>query len=115
MRTRKKSRPLLFYVLTKGKLLNTILHELCHAMPNTKGHGKQWKEYAALVGRMYNTHITRCSIPFEYYKTTYKYSFTCPVCKKVYGYFRVSKIVKAAIAGKPVFCAYKHSPAKLYT
>ena len=41
------------------KILNTLVHEFCHALPNGMNHGTQWKRYADRFNNKYNLGITR--------------------------------------------------------
>jgi hypothetical protein len=38
-------------------LKETVLHELCHALPDTKGHDRMFKHYTSIVNRFFNTNI----------------------------------------------------------
>lgn len=38
-------------------LKETVLHELCHALPDTKGHDRMFKWYVSQVNRFFNTNI----------------------------------------------------------
>ena len=84
---------------TADCLKNTILHELCHAMENTKGHDKQWYEYAHRVNSIYNTRITQYVSEEEsktarpFIEDKFKYKVTCNCCGKTWKYMRKSKIV----------------------
>lgn len=87
----------------ENTLRDTILHELCHAMPNTKGHDKQWKEYVSRVNAIYGTNIKRTvnkedSIAARDYKESrYKYAVTCKKCGRTWGFYRKSNLVKQAM------------------
>lgn len=49
-------------LINYDEIIDTILHELCHAYDSTKsGHGKEWKLLALKVGKAYGTSITRCT------------------------------------------------------
>jgi sugar phosphate isomerase/epimerase len=39
----------------------TIAHEVCHTVLDTKGHGDYWKRIAAKMNETYGYHIRRCS------------------------------------------------------
>lgn len=41
------------------KILNTLVHEFCHALPNAMNHGTHWKRYADRFNRKYNLGISR--------------------------------------------------------
>jgi hypothetical protein len=38
-------------------LKETVLHELCHALPNTKGHDRMFKSYVSQVNNFFGTNI----------------------------------------------------------
>lgn len=84
----------------ENTLRDTILHELCHAMPNTTGHDKQWKQYVAKVNNIYGTNIGRLvnredSIAAKDYKDSkYKYAVHCTKCGRTWKFYRMGKIVK---------------------
>jgi hypothetical protein len=39
--------------------MDTILHEMCHALPNGWSHGEIWKRYADKINRTYGYNISR--------------------------------------------------------
>ena len=69
------------------KIKDTILHEICHALPNGAGHGYQWKRYADVVNRKYGYDIKRLAETDETIKTeklkTAKYMFVCESCGQI--------------------------------
>lgn len=48
-------------------LMETIFHELLHAVDGCMNHGNKWQELAELVSDCYNVNITRCSSYEEKY------------------------------------------------
>lgn len=94
----------------EGKVKNTILHELCHDIKGTKGHGYLWQRYAKEVGRLYNTNITQyatkeeCANSADYVKERYNWEITCTNCGHVYRYVRQTKVIKAIMDGRGHSC-----------
>lgn len=78
------------------KIKNTILHEMCHALPDGNNHGYQWKHYAKIVGKKGNQIITVTAEVDEVIKSVktskYKYSIVCNSCGATYNYSRKPKI-----------------------
>lgn len=84
-------------------ILNTLYHEVCHAVKGTVGHGTEWKRVAAHVGREFGHTITRTSSKDMFndsgeeinHKTESKYVLVCNKCQKeVQHYQRLTKAVK---------------------
>jgi predicted SprT family Zn-dependent metalloprotease len=79
-----------------GKLddvINTIVHELCHAYDyKFSRHGQHWKYMARVAGQHFNTEITRCSGFDEEEREIRKQKalaiLTCRDCEKEYLLFR---------------------------
>lgn len=72
------SRPLI-ELNEESHVVNTILHEIAHALaPKTEHHGKLWREIAIRIG----CNGTRCYSP-EVLKPTAIYSATCKFCGRV--------------------------------
>ena len=70
-------------------VINTIVHELCHAYDyKYSHHGQHWKYMAKIAGRHFNTVITRCSAFDEdeiaLRKTKAIATLTCKSCAKQY-------------------------------
>ena len=96
---------------TKNCLRDTILHELCHAMPNGQGHKEGFHNNARKVMKLYdNCHIDRCTtqeeakINREYVKSIgkdrkYKYKVVCKHCGCSYRYKKETRLVKLLKAG----------------
>lgn len=40
------------------EIQDTILHEMCHAMPDGGNHGAGWKQYTTVVNNKFGYHIT---------------------------------------------------------
>lgn len=54
------------------ELMNTILHEMCHALPNCYNHGDVWKSKANIINDKYGFTISRTtSLPPIYNKVRY--------------------------------------------
>ena len=97
---------------TENCLRDTILHELCHAMPNGQGHRAGFQNYAKKVMRLYdNCHIdiyaTReeSKKKNEYIKSIgkyreYKYKVTCKFCGHSYYYKKETKLIRFLKANK---------------
>lgn len=89
----------------EGKLKNTILHELCHCIRDSKGHGAKWQSYAYRIGKEYNTHITQyaskeeCANSAEYVKERYNWEVVCECCGNTNRYVRQTKQIKDIMAG----------------
>lgn len=91
---------------TEHCLRDTILHELCHAMPNGQGHRAGFQNYAKKVMRLYDnchidTHTTHeeAKKKNEYIKSIgryrdYKYKVTCKFCGCSYYYKKETKLVR---------------------
>lgn len=80
---------------------NIILHELCHALPDTIGHDKQWFMYVSKVNKLFNANIQQYATKEEarYARTVIKqktkYKVMCNDCGEHWEYMRKPKIVKA--------------------
>lgn len=113
---------------TKNCLRDTILHELCHAMPNGQGHGAGFQNYARKVMQLYdNCHIGTYSTyeevekKDEYIKSIgrykeYKYKITCNNCGQSYYYKNETKFVRQIRLGtRLTYCcgACKHKEFNL--
>lgn len=81
-----------------GKLMNTVLHELCHAMRGAKSHGTVWQAYAKAVSLQYNTTIQQYAPDYAAAviesKRKYNHKLTCEYCDRSWKYSRAGKIVK---------------------
>lgn len=42
-----------------AKIVDTLLHEMCHAMPGGFNHGEGWLRYVRVINRKYNMNIKR--------------------------------------------------------
>lgn len=78
------------------KIKNTILHEMCHALPNGNNHGYQWQSYARVVGKASNQNISRLAeddaIINEMTINRAKYIIECTDCGQQYTYTRRPKV-----------------------
>lgn len=77
------------------RLRDTLCHEMCHAAVwlidnQSDGHGPFWKSWArkAMKAHPGMPMVKRC----HSYEITYKFSYQCTICRKIYG--RHSKSVK---------------------
>ena len=83
-------------------LMNTLYHEVLHAIKGAKGHGKLWQKAAKDVEKHYGYKITRCSNRNLYnedgkkLKTEdlYRYKIVCPHCGHEYKYMRKTNGIK---------------------
>lgn len=77
-------------------LKNTILHEMCHALPKGGGHGTQWKHYAYIIGKKANTDINRIANEEDsaLLVQSAKYVIVCQSCGKEYPFQRMPNMVK---------------------
>lgn len=86
--------------LRDNSLINTIIHELCHAIdvPNNKNHNSIWQHLAQKAGKLFNEDICRCAKATKEYveikKSKCKYIIKCQCCGKEYHYIRASKAIK---------------------
>lgn len=83
----------------KESLKNTIIHELVHAsLPINENHGKQFKELAKKVSKIYHTEIKqygeRTKESEQFTQEQYKYKVTCNKCGYSWYYIRKTKFVK---------------------
>lgn len=67
-------------------LINTVIHEICHAIPYSKGHDELWKNAAKKAGEIFKVEITEEGTQEEYklvkgyIEKQYKYAIVCPCC-----------------------------------
>lgn len=101
---RKKEISLSIYYVevgTEAQIINTILHELAHALagPGTN-HGEVWKRMCRKVG----ANPVRCGQPIAAMPSTYR--GMCPVCKTQYKAHRKLKNMSFRFCGKTGCPAY---------
>lgn len=91
---------------TEEALKTIILHELCHAMPNTSGHDTQFFRYARMINKEFHVNIEKYvnkefkTNDTKYYKETkYKYYVNCEKCGKQYKFMRKTKFIKSVLDG----------------
>ena len=74
----------------------TILHELCHAIASHgAGHGKEWKEIADKVGKLYGIHIERRNPhSIKVREAAKRYVAKCDTCGATWRYMRKTKFIK---------------------
>ena len=93
------NRNLLAGCVPESSLRNTILHELCHTVPNGSGHKKGWLNAANKIYAKYGIHLSATNsaeslgIVPELCRTD-KYVFRCKNCGQVVSYSRRTKFVK---------------------
>jgi len=79
---------------SEAEVLNTCLHELCHALAPDAGHTGKWKIITNRVNNKYNMNIERCYTPTEEQKSIEslqnKYRVTCQ-CGQVFMYKKKTK------------------------
>lgn len=89
----------------EDKVRNTVLHELCHDIKGTRGHGYLWQKYAKEIGSLYNTNITQyatkeeCANSADYVKERYNWEVVCECCGNTNKYVRQTKHIKDIMAG----------------
>lgn len=84
---------------TNDEIINTLIHELIHAIkyPNNNGHNKTWNNLSDIIGSKLGYKISRLAHyssntlkPAE----TYKYKVACCECGKVWKFKRMCNTVK---------------------
>lgn len=79
-------------------LIETMVHELLHTLPNCFNHGPVWKGHVSKVNATFGTSISRLTtVNFDIgQQETYKYKVTCNGCNKVVAtYKRLGKVLKS--------------------
>ena len=108
-------------------VMNTLIHELLHSLPQCMNHGEIWKRYANMYNRAYGTTISRLSPLEGDYKifkeeidkqrghtqhknhSVYsdgKHKITCSKCNKSWYYERAGRVVKLAMQNKKLKCPH---------
>jgi SprT protein len=88
------SRPLFDALKVKHDALDTILHEIAHAIAGSAaGHGPKWQKVAREIGAK----PERCydSTAIDHTKVDYKYTAVCPKCNYSVHYNRQWKRSKS--------------------
>lgn len=81
-------------LLDDDMILNTLIHELLHTLPNCQNHGPQWKAYGKKIHKMTGIEISRLGeLPIPASQLNYKYVIKCTNCGKEYGFARMSKVL----------------------
>ena len=81
-------------LLDDDSILNTLIHELLHTLPNCQDHGSQWKAYSKEIYKMTGIEISRLSeLPIPASQLNYKYLIKCSQCGKEYGFGRTTKVL----------------------
>lgn len=81
-------------------LINTLLHELLHTIPNGMCHTGEWKKAADKVWDKLGYKIKRTNsaeekgISVEITQRNYNYALKCEKCGQIFGYTRMSKAVQ---------------------
>lgn len=79
----------------RDKIKDTVLHEMCHALPNGMNHKGQWKVYTSVLNRKYGYNLKRCAdndeVITELVQQKTKYTIVCQNCKEIYYYSRKPK------------------------
>lgn len=78
-------------------LIETMVHELLHTLPNCFNHGPVWKRHVFKVNDAFGTSISRlATVNFELgQEEPYKYKVTCNDCNKIVArYKRMGKVLK---------------------
>ena len=82
-------------LLDDDMILNTLIHELLHSLPNCQDHKFSWKTYAKQIQKMTGINISRlANVEDLTSKINYKYIVKCRACGAEWGYARMTKIVK---------------------
>jgi predicted SprT family Zn-dependent metalloprotease len=89
------------------EVLNTIVHELCHAIDfKFSNHGQFWKSIALIAGRHFKTTINRCDQFNENEQQERRKSaiasLTCEKCSKEYLLFKRGR--SYTTQGKGYYC-----------
>lgn len=83
----------------ESSLRNTILHELCHTVPNGSGHKRGWRAAANKIKDVYDiqlsvTNSAKSLGVIPELCSADKYIFRCSGCGQVVSYSRRTKFVK---------------------
>lgn len=82
-------------LLDDDMILNTLIHELLHTLPNCQDHKFLWKTYAGRIQKMTGINISRvANVKDLTSKINYKYIVKCRACGAEWGYGRMAKIVE---------------------
>lgn len=76
----------------------TLLHEICHTLPNSMNHGREWQKHVRKVNEAYGYNISRIrnideAVKKEVAKTS-KYTVTCKDCGKEIAIHRMSGVIR---------------------
>ena len=99
----------------KQDVINTLVHEIIHSLPNCYNHGVVWKTIATKYNENYYTSISRCSKASKEYNDFLKqkkqntqnrtiHTIICPSCHKKWNYTRKAKLVQLVLQGKELIC-----------
>lgn len=96
------------------KIKDTILHEMCHALPKGMTHKGQWKVYTNTLNKKYGYDIKTSAdddeVIEELNKIKAKYTVVCEECGYTYYYSRRPKILNTLNTCK---CGNCHTKGKL--
>lgn len=95
-------------------IMDTLIHEIIHSLPNCMNHGKIWAAIASKYNKAYNTSIYRTSKGSDAYNNFVKskeqqkssYSLSCSSCGRKWSYKRKTKLIKLVLNGKKIKCPY---------
>ena len=80
------------------KIKDTILHEMCHALPNGMNHKSQWQFYANKVNRLFGYNIKRLAdsddVSTKIVQNSANYIIECLNCGHKYYYQRMTSKLK---------------------
>lgn len=93
----------LTYLNDEQKVIDTILHEIAHALNRGQGHNYIWRKTAISLGCDGN----RCYDGNKVNHVKGKYVYQCPVCKSEHNYHR--RITRNTACGK---CCKKYNNNK---
>lgn len=83
----------------EGELMNMLVHEVLHTVPNCFDHGKSWKSAAELANKTFGYNISRLSnfkmngMSESQKEVMYKYIIVCEDCGNELRRQRKSKLV----------------------
>ncbi len=82
----------------EDKVLDTIIHEMCHAITPKSKHTGRWKEIITHVNSVYDMSLQRCYTPSKEQEQERvqiaKYIVLCDSCKKEIARQKMSNVIK---------------------
>lgn len=80
------------------KAVNTLIHELAHAITELEGHTDRWRQIANKIGEPYGEKVSRCMSEDQkgvnISKPEPKYILECPICHHQWKYTRMQDCIK---------------------